>query len=372
MQAEERISEERRILLWVSVFVVLGIIVYLLRGALMPFVAGMGVAYLLDPVADRLERLGIPRTIASLLIVLVFILIVAVIFVLLAPVLADQVTDLIARVPEYVNTLRKEATPLLHKLRSRLTAGQAEQVDEAIKSHAGDILSWLGSIMSGILSGGAALLSVLGLVFIMPVVAFYMIRDWDQLILHIDSLLPLKSAKTIRRLAREIDLRLSGFVRGQALVCLLLGVWYATGLTLVGLDFALLLGLAAGGLTIIPYLGNIIGLGSSVLLATAQFDDWVSVALVAGVFLTGQVLEGNFISPKIVGDRVGLHPIWLLFAVTAGGSLLGITGALLAVPVAAALGVLVRFAVERYRQSTLYADTAADGPPAGDEHTALD
>jgi len=190
----------------------------------------------------------------------------------------------------------------------------------------------------------------------MPVVAFYMIRDWDRLIAHIDSLLPLHSADTIRALAREIDARLSGFVRGQAIVCLLLGAWYATGLTIVGLDFALLLGIGSGLLSIIPYLGNIVGLTTSLLLAVAQFDNWVSVALVAGVFLSGQMLEGNFVSPKIVGDRVGLHPVWLLFAVTAGAVLLGITGALLAVPTAAAVGVLVRYGVQRYRNSALYAD----------------
>jgi predicted PurR-regulated permease PerM len=176
------------------------------------------------------------------------------------------------------------------------------------------------------------------------------------LIARVDSLLPRQSAGTIRELAREIDDRLSGFVRGQALVCLLLGAWYAAGLTLVGLDFGLLLGTGAGLLSIIPYLGNIVGLGASLLLAMAQFDGWVPIALVAAVFISGQVLEGNFVTPKIVGDRVGLHPIWLLFAVTAGGALLGITGALLSVPVAAALGVLVRHAVQRYLASPLYAE----------------
>ena len=349
-------SQERRVILWVLVFFVIGATLYLLRGALLPFVAGMGVAYLLDPVADRLERLGLPRTVASLVIIFGFLLIIVAAFLIIVPVLTDQVSDLVARAPGYIDELRREAQPMLRKLRSSLTPGQAAQVDEAIKSHAGDILGWVGQILTGILSGGAALLSVLGLMFIMPVVAFYMIRDWDHLIAHMDSLLPRQSANTIRQLAREIDDRLSGFVRGQALVCLLLGAWYAAGLTLVGLDFGLLLGTAAGFLSIIPYLGNIVGLGTSLLLAMAQFDGWLPVALVAGVFLSGQVLEGNFVTPKIVGDRVGLHPVWLLFAVTAGGALLGITGALLAVPTAAALGVVVRHAVQRYLASPLYAE----------------
>jgi predicted PurR-regulated permease PerM len=347
-------SQERRIVLWVLVFAGLSVLVYVLRGALLPFVAGMAVAYLLDPVADRLERLGMPRSIASLLIILTFVLAVVAILLVLVPILIDQVTDLVARAPGYIDALKREATPFLRKIRASLTPGQAAQIDEAIRSHAGDIVSWIANIVSGVVSGGAAVLSILGLVFIMPVVAFYMIRDWDRLVAHLDSLLPQRGGDTVRALAREIDDRLSGFVRGQALVCLLLGCWYATGLTLVGLDFALLVGISAGLLSVIPYLGNIVGLGISLLLAIAQFDSWTRVALVAAVFLSGQVLEGNFVSPKIVGDRVGLHPIWLLFAVTAGGALLGITGALLSVPTAAALGVLIRFAVQRYRESALY------------------
>ncbi len=357
-------SQERRLLLWLLVFVGLATFIYILRGALFPFVAGMAVAYLLDPVADRLERLGVPRSIASLLIVLVFVLVLAIILVVLVPILIDQVTDLVTRAPAYIDSLRREAAPILKKIRSSLTPGQAAQIDEAIRSHAGDVIGWIGTILSGIVSGGAALLGILGLVFIMPFVAFYMIRDWDRLVAYIDSLLPKKEAERIRELAREIDERLSGFVRGQALVCLLLGTWYATGLTLVGLDFALLLGVGAGILSIIPYLGNIVGLGTSLLVAVAQFDSWTRVALVAAVFFSGQALEGNFVTPKIVGDRVGLHPVWLLFAVTAGGALLGITGALLAVPVAAALGVLVRYAVQRYRESPLYAE-----PEAGEKAT---
>lgn len=361
-------SQERRLILWLLVLATLAAFIYILRGALFPFVAGMAVAYLLDPVADRLERLGIARWLASLLIVFIFILAVAAVLLVLVPILIDQVTDLITRTPGYVESLRREATPILRRIRASLSPGQAAQIDQAIQSHVGDIVGWIGTILGGIVSGGAALLGILGLLFVMPFVAFYMIRDWDRMVAYVDSLLPKKGGDTIRRLAREIDDRLSGFVRGQALVCLLLAGWYAVGLTVVGLDFALLLGLGAGLLSIIPYLGNIVGLGTSLLLAFAQFDSWVRVALVAGVFFSGQALEGNFVSPKIVGNRVGLHPVWLLFAVTAGGALLGITGALLAVPIAAALGVLTRFAVQRYRESPLY----AENPVVGADDTSVD
>lgn len=358
--ARQRVAEmsgERRILAWFLVIVVMATIIYLLRAALMPFVVGMGVAYLLDPIADRMERRGVPRGLAAFLIVFTFLAAVGTAIVVLMPLLTDQLVDLVGRVPSYIELLRKEATPLLTRIRANLTPGQTAQINEAIQSHAGDLISWLGQIVGGILSGGAAVLSLLGLLFIMPVVAFYMIRDWDRLVAHIDSLLPEKEGDAIRAIARDIDDRLSGFVRGQTIVCLLLGAWYATGLTLVGLDFALLLGLGAGILSVVPYLGNIVGLTSSLLLAAAQFDGWVPIALVVGVFLSGQVLEGNFVTPKVVGERIGLHPVWLLFAVTAGGVLLGITGALLAVPTAAAVGVIVRFAVQRYRQSALYQET---------------
>src|SRR5512132_845474 len=185
-------SQERRLVVWLLVFAALGTFVYVLRGALLPFVVGMAVAYLLDPVADRLERLGMPRALASLLIVFVFIIAVAAILVVLVPILVDQVTDLVARVPSYVDSLRREATPILRRIRSSLTPGQAAQIDEAIRSHAGDVIGWIGTIVSSIVSGGAALLGLLGLVFIMPFVAFYMIRDWDRLIAYIDSLLPRK------------------------------------------------------------------------------------------------------------------------------------------------------------------------------------
>jgi len=354
MNMEPTLSRERRLFLWLLVFAAVAATLYLLRASLLPFVVGMAVAYLLDPLADRLERLGCPRGLAAFSIVFTFLLAIAVALVVLVPVLSDQVAGLVAMVPDYVDALRRESAPLLRRLRSSLTPGQAKQIDEAIQSHAGEVIGWVGQIVGGILTGGAAVLSVLGLMFIMPVVAFYMIRDWDRIVAYLNSLLPLKGGETVRTLLIEIDDRLSGFVRGQAIVCLLLATWYATGLTLIGLDFALLLGFCAGILSIIPYLGNIVGLSLSVLLAIAQFDSWLQPGLVVAVFLSGQVLEGNFVTPKIVGDRVGLHPVWLLFAVTAGGTLLGITGALLAVPVAAALGVIVRYAVRQYQESALY------------------
>lgn len=365
-------SVERRILLWVAVFSVIAALVYLLRGALLPFIAGMAVAYLLDPLADRLEGWGVPRWLASLLIVGTFIVGFVAVLVVLMPTIVDQVTRFIAAVPDLVHTLTSEADRLMRRLRGSLTATQAKQMNQALSGYAGQLASWLANLAGEVVSGGAALFSLLSLTLIMPVVAFYLLRDWDEIVAHLDSLLPQRGGDAIRQVIGEIDSRLSGFVRGQALVCALLAVWYATGLTLIGLNFGLAVGIGAGVLSIIPFVGNIFGLGVGLAIAFSQFDGWTEPALVVAVFASGNFLEGNFISPKIVGDRVGLHPVWLLFAVMAGGSTLGITGALLAVPVAAAIGVVVRFLVQEYRESPLYADTGAGAEDAAAPPAAAD
>jgi predicted PurR-regulated permease PerM len=347
-------STERRVVFWLLMVAALGSLLYVLRGALLPFVAGMAVAYLLDPLADRLQRLGWPRWLAAFAIVTAFIGAFVVVLLALVPVIASQVVDLISRVPELVGNLRDEVESLLKQVRSALTTSQAKQVDAALSAHAARIAEWVGGMIGNVISGGAAMLNLLGLLLITPVTAFYLLRDWDEIIGRINQLLPRREGEAIRGVLREIDDRLSGFVRGQVLVCALLAAWYAIGLTLVGLNFALVVGISAGVLSVIPFIGNFLGLGTSLLIAFWQFDDWPPIALVAAVFLSGQVLEGNFVTPKIVGDRVGLHPVWLIFAVTAGSYLLGITGALLAVPVAAAIGVLVRFSIEQYLKSPLY------------------
>lgn len=347
-------STERRILLWTLVLISIGVVIYMLRGALLPFVAGMAVAYLLDPLADRLERMGIARWLAALLIVGSFIIGFVTVLVVLLPTIVDQVTDFVASVPELIRNVTVEGQAVLKRLRGGLTAAQQQEVNAALSQYAGQLAQWLAQLAGRVVSGGAAIFNLLSLILIMPVVAFYLLRDWDIIVAKLSDLVPYTGGDSIRTILGEIDDRLSGFVRGQALVCVLLGAWYAIGLTLVGLNFGLVVGLAAGILSIIPFVGNIVGLGTSLAIAFTQFDGWTEPALVAAVFLSGQVLEGNFITPKIVGDRVGLHPVWLLFAVMAGSTLLGITGALLAVPAAAALGVIVRFLIRQYLESPLY------------------
>lgn len=364
-------TAERRWLIWLGIAVVMAVLIYEMRAALTPFIAGMAVAYLLDPLADRLEAVGVPRTGAVCIILGTFLAILVIIAILLFPLLQTQIVELAERLPTYIQKLRDAAMPLIERLQASLSGAEAERLRTAVGNVAGNVVGWVGQILGGLWSGGLAVFNALSLVVIMPVVAFYLLRDWDRIVAHIDSLLPRDAAGTIREQVREIDDRLSGFVRGQASVCLALGIWYATGLTMVGLDFGLLVGIAAGLISFVPYLGTGLGLVVGLGLAFAQFDTWLPIGLVAAVFATGQILEGYVLTPRMVGERVGLHPVWVLFALMAGGALLGFTGVLLAVPAAAVIGVLVRFAISRYLQSPLYRskrDVAAEdgsaGPPA--------
>lgn len=347
-------TAERRWLIWLAIAIVLGVLVYETRAALTPFIAGMAVAYLLDPLADRLEAVGVPRTGAVCIILGSFLALLVIVAILLFPLLQTQVVELAARIPTYMQMMRDSAMQLVDRLQAALSAQEVERLRSAAGNVAGNVVGWVGQILSGLWSGGLAVFNALSLVVIMPVVAFYLLRDWDRIVAHIDGLLPRDAADTIREQVREIDDRLSGFVRGQASVCLALGTWYAVGLTLVGLDFGLLVGIGAGLISFVPYLGTGLGLVVGLGLAFAQYDTWLPIGLVAAVFVSGQILEGYVLTPRMVGERVGLHPVWVLFALMAGGALLGFTGVLLAVPAAAVIGVLVRFAISRYLQSPLY------------------
>ncbi len=337
-------------------------LLYILRGVLLPFVAGALVAYFLDPVADRLEKLGCSRTLAVTLITAAFFIVLAALILLLVPALQAQIAGFIGRLPDYFEILRGHIGPLLERLNEGIPGGELEQLRSLVKNYAGDAVQWIGQILSRIWAGGMALVNLLSLIIIMPLVAFYMLRDWDRIIERVDSLLPRRIAPVVREQAAEIDRTLAAFVRGQATVCLLLGAFYAIGLSLVGLEFGLVVGLGTGLISFIPYFGMAIGLVAGMGIAVAQFSDWVPIALVAAVFGAGQILEGNFITPRLVGEKVGLHPVWVIFAVLAGGALFGFTGVLLSIPVAASIGVLVRYSVSRWQTSAAYGDAGDPAP----------
>lgn len=356
----------RQLRFWLIGLAVFIATLWVLREVLLPFVAGMAIAYFLDPVADRLERWGLSRLLATVVVTVGIVAMLVAGLLLLVPLLQAQVTSFLGRLPGYIEMLRAAAEPLIQMGMERLPPDQVETLREQASGFIGNALTFIGSVLKGVLSGGFALLNLLSLVFITPVVAFYQLRDWDRMVAKVDSWLPRQHADTIRTQFREIDKTLAGFLRGQATVCLALGAYYAAGLTIVGLDLGLLVGLGAGIISFIPYLGTISGFVVGIGLALAQFDSYTPVALVAGVFVIGQMVEGNFLTPKLVGDRVGLHPVWVIFALLAGGALFGFVGILLAVPVAAVVGVLARFFLSQYLKSSYFQDRdgARNDPPS--------
>jgi predicted PurR-regulated permease PerM len=340
--------------IWLIGFVLLLVALWFVRGILLPFVAGMALAYLLDPVCDRLERWGCSRLWATVLVTLFMLTVVIAVLLLVVPLLQAQIVSLIDHLPGYIQTLQTRIIPKVQRLAERLAIPGADSLQTSADGQASQLLGWLSGAALSVLSSGLAIVNLASLLFITPVVTFYLLRDWDSLVARIDSWLPRAHAPVIRELARKVDRTLSGFVRGQALVCLFLAVYNSVGLTVLGLEFGLAIGMISGLLSFIPYVGTIFGFVASVGLAFLQFDDGWRIAAVAGVFIVGQFLEGNILSPKLVGDRIGLHAVWIIFALLAGGALFGFVGLLLALPVAAVIGVLSRFALRRYLASAQY------------------
>jgi predicted PurR-regulated permease PerM len=338
---------------WIVTLAVFLILLWLLSDILLPFVAGLALAYMQAPLADRLERAGMNRTLAALLIVGFLVLTFILLALLLVPILVEQAAALIGGIPTYVTRaqalLSESGPPWLRQLFNGGDPGKT--MTELLTQGAG----YMATVMKSLWAGGKALASLVSLIVIMPVVTFYLINDWHQMVATLDGWVPPQYRETVHRLVGEIDAAISGFLRGQAGVCLIVGVYYAVALSLIGLNFGLLIGLTAGVLTFMPYVGSMTGLLIGASVAVGQFwPHWSSIAGVVGIFLVGQFVEGNVLGPKLVGDRVGLHPVWLIFAMFAFGYLLGFVGLLIAVPLAAAMAVLFRFGLSRYFASPFY------------------
>jgi predicted PurR-regulated permease PerM len=358
-------SVRRQIGFWLTALVVVALTLYLLREVLLPFVAGMALAYVLDPIVDWLERLGLGRLGASILILALFILTFVLALVVLIPLVAHQLAGFGTNLPAYVERIQaliaEQSGPLIEKLGG---AGALPDMQQSIGGLVRQGAAWMAGFLRGLWSGGQAIISVFALLVVTPVVAFYLLVDWDYMVVTVDQWLPRQHRDTIRMLAREINRAIAGFIRGQATVCLVLGTFYAVGLSLIGLNFGALIGMFAGLLSFVPYVGSLAGLVLSVGVAVVQFwPDWTWIGATLGLFITGQFIEGNILSPKLVGASVGLHPVWLMFALFAFGALLGFVGLLLAVPLAAIAGVLGRFALRRYLASALYHDGQPNLPP---------
>lgn len=348
-------SRERQALAWAVLLAFFVVFLAVFSEILLPFVAGLGVAYFLDPFADRLERNGLSRFAATLTIVTIAGLLGAAAFILIVPLLVNQVRELANNLPEQIQALRAA----LEHAGERWLGSDFPEMQAAFKSELGEFAksgaSTLAALLQSVWSGGLAVVNFLSLLLVTPVVAFYMLLDWDRMIVRIDGWLPRDHVDTIRHLAREIDQVLAGFIRGQGTVAVLLGLFYAIGLTWLGLKYGLLIGLGAGLLSFVPFVGSLTGFVVSTIFAIAQYwPEWLPVLKVMALFVTGQIVEGNFLSPKIVGERIKLHPVWLIFSLFAFSYLFGLVGLLIAVPLAAAIGVIARFAMDEYRQSRLY------------------
>jgi predicted PurR-regulated permease PerM len=356
---------QRHVFVWAAVFAATAYVLYQLSGVLLPFVAGIVIGYLLDPLADWLERFGLHRLGATIVILVLFVVGLVLLALMLVPILAHQFAALVDNLPT-----------LVAKLQSLIAAGS-----QYLQRHGGDTLKKLGlsdsltnadlqnslgsllsngsdyllGLLRSIWFGGQALFGVFSLLVVTPVIAFYILLDWRRMIATIDAWVPREYRADVRAIARDIDRALAGFVRGQFIVCVFLGLWYGVGLTLVGLNFGFLIGMTGGFLSFIPYVGSMAVLIVSVTVALVQaWPDWSLMAMTFGIVASGQFLEGNVLSPNLVGASVGLHPVWIIFALFAFGTLFGFTGLLVAVPVAAAAGVVLRFMLRKYLVSELY------------------
>jgi predicted PurR-regulated permease PerM len=350
----------QRIALLAGIVVVLWLVLQLFASILLPFVAAAGIAYVLDPLCTPMARARIPRGLAALLLVIGLITAVMLFVLLLYPLLVSQVALLVGRIPAYAREVSSFAAKSIAQLQQHLGPEYVDaKLSDLVSGQAGAIVVFIASALTRIVGGGFAIFNVISLLVVTPVVSFYLLRDWPSVVNRIDSWVPRRYQTIVRAQAHEVDRILSAWVRGQAMCCLILALFYACALSLVGLDLGLVVGLAAGTLSFIPYVGTITGAVTAIGLSFAQFPTWAGIIRVALVFVIGQILEGYVIYPRFLGDRVELPAVWVIFALFAGGAAFGFLGVMLAVPVAATVGVLARFWLRRYLRSPLYLD-----PPA--------
>ncbi|MFA7415605.1 MAG: AI-2E family transporter [Rhizobium sp.] len=345
----------RQLLFWLGTLALVVIFLFMFRTILLPFVAGMALAYFLDPVADRLERLGLSRMMATSVILVAFIIVFVLALMIIIPVLASQLNEFIQHIPGYISELQSFIARSNAAWLPEWLDGQMGTIKENFSKLLTEGAGFVGTLVAQIWNSGKALVDIAALLVVTPVVAFYLLLDWDRMTAKVDNWIPRNQVGAVRQIAREMDRTIAGFVRGQGSVCLILGIYYAVGLSLIGLNFGLLIGFFTGMITFIPYVGSTVGLVLAVGVALVQFwPDYVQLIIVLVFFFSGQFVEGNILQPKLVGSSVGLHPVWLMFALFAFGALFGFVGVLVAVPAAAAVGVLVRFALARYLESDLY------------------
>jgi len=357
-----------QVLIWTGFFAILLLVLWIFRGILLPFVVGAVLAYLLNPLVNQFQKWGLRRGLATAVVLLCVVAIILGLFFMLVPLVIQQVGGLIQRLPTYAADLQAVARQWAPELNAWLGPDRAAQVEATLTDLLGNAVGIVGTITAEILASGMTLISVIGIIVFTPVVAFYMLLDWESMVRGVYNLLPREHAGEVDGILKEIDNSMAGVIRGQGGVILILAAFYATALTLAGLNFGLAIGLIGGLLSFIPFVGFAVGFALSLGVAIVQFGpDWWRILLIVGIYLIGQFLEGNVLYPKLVGSSIGINPVWLMFALLAFGLLFGFVGVLLAVPLAAIGGVLVRYGVRKYKESALYRGQDGDN---GDTTTA--
>lgn len=355
------LSQRTYFTFWGGASLLLFAFVWVFKAVLTPFVLGIGIAYLLNPIVNFLVKMKIPRLASVLLILLSFFIFCLLVLTLVSPPLYREAASLAERLPEYIDVLVKFVQPYLVMAQEQFGGDYAANLKGILQDNLGKIMKvsggFAGMAAGGLASGGQAVAGFVTTLLLTPLVAFFMMLEWPRVTKWVNDLIPRQSEKMIKDLFKQIDQKISGFIRGQIMVAFFLGMIYAIALTIAGLNYGFLIGIVAGFLSIIPMVGSTIGLLVSVVVAWFQLGEWDFVAIIAAIFIVGQIIEGNILTPKLVGDSVGLHPLWIMFALMAGGSLFGILGMLLAVPVAAVVGVLMSFSITQYKRSPLYKKT---------------
>ncbi|HPF77669.1 MAG TPA: AI-2E family transporter [Alphaproteobacteria bacterium] len=348
------VSARTQMTFWGAAVAFLAAFLWLFNDILTPFVLGIAIAYLLNPVLMFLSKLKIPRLVSIIFVLTLFFAFLILVVTLSAPPLYREASSLAQNIPGYIDKLIQFASPYLSMAQEKLGGDYVTNIKSFLQDNMGKIIQVSGGLAGGLANGGQAVVGFFTTLALTPLVAFFVMLEWPRITAWIDDLIPRRNEKVIKDLFKQIDAKVSGFVRGQITVAFFLGVIYAIALTIADLNYGFLIGISAGFLSIIPMVGSTLGLLVSVIVAWFQAGTWEYVAIIGAIFVVGQLVEGNILTPKLVGDSVGLHPLWVMFALMAGGSLFGILGMLLAVPVAAVVGVLVSFAIIQYKKSPLY------------------
>lgn len=348
------LSYGQRLALWILILGTVLLFFYFLRGILVPFIIGIIVAYALSPSVNFFEKHGINRTFGSSCILFSFFLGIASIFLFAFPFVQDEIKTLVRIIPSLGLNLHVHAMSLLDEISSLISAEDWVRLQSYAKTFLEDALSWFAHLIGSLLTSGLALANVIALMIVTPLVSFYFLKDWPKILESLNALIPQNSTSTVLTLIKQMDHALSGFARGQALVCSILSLYYGSALSLIGLHSGLAIGILTGFFLFIPYVSILAGFSISMILALVQFDDWTHRLIVMGIFVVGQTVEGNFLTPRLVGKRIGLHPLWVIFAVFSGAYLMGFLGILIAMPMAAIIGVLFKFLCQKYFESALY------------------